>query len=162
MNHTTNYNLPQWEDTDRVTRADMNAAMSTIDTAIKAAGGWIALKTLSLSGRSATIDLSDIDFAAYRAIHLVYHVTQGWGSWRPMFNTAELSSVSLYTSRNAYLALFPMYSSESRVCGMVVGSTAQQLFGLDDLIFSALTEFTMKNVSNFEIANAVLTVYGEK
>ena len=38
MNHTTNYNLPQWEDTDRVTRTDVNAAMSTIDAAIAGVG----------------------------------------------------------------------------------------------------------------------------
>ena len=38
MNHTTNYNLPQWEDADRVTRADMNAAMSAIDTALAGTG----------------------------------------------------------------------------------------------------------------------------
>ena len=36
MNHTTNYNLPQWEDGDRVTRGDFNDAMSAIDGAIKA------------------------------------------------------------------------------------------------------------------------------
>ena len=34
MNHTTNYNLPQWEDTDRVTREDINGAMSVIDAAL--------------------------------------------------------------------------------------------------------------------------------
>lgn len=34
MQQTENYQLPQWEATDRVTRADMNAAMSGIDSAI--------------------------------------------------------------------------------------------------------------------------------
>ena len=34
MNTTTNYSLPQWEDTDRVTREDINGAMSAIDGAI--------------------------------------------------------------------------------------------------------------------------------
>ena len=35
MNHTTNYNLPQWEDADRVTREDVNGALSAVDAAIK-------------------------------------------------------------------------------------------------------------------------------
>ena len=35
MNHTTNYNLPQWEDADRVTRGDFNGAMQSIDAAVK-------------------------------------------------------------------------------------------------------------------------------
>lgn len=34
MNTTTNYSLPQWEATDRVTREDINGAMSAIDGAI--------------------------------------------------------------------------------------------------------------------------------
>ena len=38
MEHTTNYNLPQWEASDRVTRGDMNDAMSAIDTALGALG----------------------------------------------------------------------------------------------------------------------------
>lgn len=38
MNHTTNYNLPQWEDTDAVRREDVNAAMSAIDAALAKCG----------------------------------------------------------------------------------------------------------------------------
>ena len=34
MNYTTNYNLPQWEDADRVTREAANGAVSAIDAAI--------------------------------------------------------------------------------------------------------------------------------
>ena len=36
MNHTTNYNLNQWEAGDRVTRDDFNADNAKIDAAIKA------------------------------------------------------------------------------------------------------------------------------
>ena len=36
MNHTTNYNLNQWEASDRVTRADFNADNAAIDAAIAA------------------------------------------------------------------------------------------------------------------------------
>ena len=35
MQHTTNYNLNQWEDADRVTRADVNADNTKIDAALK-------------------------------------------------------------------------------------------------------------------------------
>ena len=37
MQHTTNYNLPQWEATDAVKREDVNGAMSAVDTALKSA-----------------------------------------------------------------------------------------------------------------------------
>jgi len=33
-NHTTNYNLPQWEATDAFCRTDFNAAFSDIDSAL--------------------------------------------------------------------------------------------------------------------------------
>lgn len=36
MNHTTNYNLNQWEAADRVTRADFNADNAAIDAALSA------------------------------------------------------------------------------------------------------------------------------
>ena len=34
MNHTTNYNLPQWEDTDAVKREDVNGALAAVDAAL--------------------------------------------------------------------------------------------------------------------------------
>ncbi len=37
MTNTANYNLPQWEASDRVKRSDFNAAMQSIDTALAGA-----------------------------------------------------------------------------------------------------------------------------
>lgn len=36
MNYTENYSFPQWEGSDRVTREDVNRAMTAVDTALKA------------------------------------------------------------------------------------------------------------------------------
>lgn len=36
MTNTANYNLPQWEASDRVKRSDFNGAMQSIDTALAA------------------------------------------------------------------------------------------------------------------------------
>ena len=44
MNTTTNYNLPQWEDTDVITRGDVNDAMSSIDSAIAGLAAAVAGK----------------------------------------------------------------------------------------------------------------------
>ena len=41
MEHTTNYNLPQWEENDRITRDDVNGAMSAIDTALGTKAGIV-------------------------------------------------------------------------------------------------------------------------
>ena len=63
MNHTTNYNLNQWEAGDRVTRDDFNADNAAIDAALKtiadSAGGGIrfASGTYTGSGAERTISL---------------------------------------------------------------------------------------------------------
>ena len=42
MQHTTNYNLNQWEDADRVTRADVNADNTKLDAALTGLDSAIA------------------------------------------------------------------------------------------------------------------------
>ena len=42
MQHTTNYNLNQWEDADRVTRADVNADNAKLDAALTGLDAAIA------------------------------------------------------------------------------------------------------------------------
>ena len=50
MNHTTNYQLNQWEATDRVTRADFNADNAAIDTALKTVADAAAAAQSAASG----------------------------------------------------------------------------------------------------------------
>ena len=61
MNQTTNYNLPQWEATDRVTRNDVNGAMSSIDTALSGAA-QIATGSYTGNGTSGTPTVVNIGF----------------------------------------------------------------------------------------------------
>lgn len=53
MNHTTNYNLNQWEATDRVTRADFNADNTKLDAAIKAAANAAATAQSTASSKAS-------------------------------------------------------------------------------------------------------------
>ena len=73
MNTTTNYNLPQWEDSDRVTRESVNGAMSSIDSAIANASPWVKLLDVTVAENTAQIDLdvSGFDLTQY-AFLLVY------------------------------------------------------------------------------------------
>ena len=72
MNYTTNYNLPQWEDTDVVTREDVNGAMASIDSAIANASPLVKLLdyTSPSATTSLTVDLSGIDFTQYWQIFM--------------------------------------------------------------------------------------------
>ena len=70
MQHTTNYNLPQWEDTDTVKREDMNGAFAAVDTAIAAAGKPMAYDrimelTTTQAAESVILNVGDIDFTRY-------------------------------------------------------------------------------------------------
>jgi len=50
MNQTQNYQLPQWEASDRVTRSDVNGAFAAIDTALAALSGGARIAAGSYTG----------------------------------------------------------------------------------------------------------------
>ena len=50
-NHTTNYNLNQWEATDKVLRTDFNADNAKIDAALAGLAGTVAEHTASLAAK---------------------------------------------------------------------------------------------------------------
>ena len=53
MQHTTNYDLPQWEDTDRILREDMNGAMSIIDAAMAGLSGGARVEEFHYTGQAS-------------------------------------------------------------------------------------------------------------
>ena len=63
-NHTTNYNLNQWEATDKVLRTDFNADNAKIDAALKANADAIAAET---AARTAAVS-SKADAATVAAL----------------------------------------------------------------------------------------------
>ena len=54
-NHTTNYNLNQWEATDKVLRTEFNEDNSKIDAALKANADAIAANTAAVAEHAATL-----------------------------------------------------------------------------------------------------------
>lgn len=62
MNHTPNYNLPQWEANDPVRREDFNAAMETID------GAMAAAKTAGDTAQTAALMAQNTANAAQSAV----------------------------------------------------------------------------------------------
>ena len=83
LNQTANYQLCQWDPTDRILMEDFNSDNSKIDAALKAqadtleslsqkAGGRLleTLKT-SASGTTCEFRLDGVDWSAWREVHLV-------------------------------------------------------------------------------------------
>ena len=75
MQHTTNYNLNQWEDADRVTRADVNADNAAVDAALKTVSD--AAETAQGAAETAQATAAAAAAAAANASRLVkvYDVT---------------------------------------------------------------------------------------
>ncbi len=74
MTHTTNYQLNQWEKTDRIQMQDFNRDNAAIETALlglmgKAEKIGVAHNALSNSA-AGSIDLSDVDWGSYQAVIL--------------------------------------------------------------------------------------------
>ena len=75
MNYTQNYQLNQWEATDRVLRTDFNSDNAKIDAAIaetKAAIPYVKIRELTVDAPAATVDLdvSSVDFSQYVKVEL--------------------------------------------------------------------------------------------
>jgi hypothetical protein len=84
MKKTTNYQLNQWDETDRILREDFNADNAKIDAAIAEAknrGGYIKLKEFTTAASAARIDLdvSDIDFSQWQKICMDVHLLGNGG-----------------------------------------------------------------------------------
>ena len=79
MNHTENYNLPQWETSDRVTREGVNNAMSSIDAAIAGASPLVRLREYTMEADASRFDLSlaGLDVSSYAAVLVVGQPTPG-------------------------------------------------------------------------------------
>ena len=77
MTKTTNYQLNQWDPTDRVLRTDFNSDNQKIDAAIaeaKAASSYVKIKELTVSTAAAAVDLdvSDVDFSQFMKVELFF------------------------------------------------------------------------------------------
>ena len=82
MNHTTNYNLNQWEAGDTITREDFNADNAAIDSAIKAVAdavaGGLRIVTGSYYGTGSGTSRLSFDFTP-QAVMIASSTESGFG-----------------------------------------------------------------------------------
>ena len=84
-NYTTNYQLNQWEGTDKVLRTEFNADNSKIDAALKANADAIAAEAAAREALAGTVsgkaDQSDVDALADKTdLHLILAATHDGSS----------------------------------------------------------------------------------
>ena len=97
MNYTQNYQLNQWDATDRVLRTDFNSDNQKIDAALKNAADAVAAEALSRATEDVyvklldltleedtqkwNIDMSDIDLTKYQKLVLYPHLKGNTNQW---------------------------------------------------------------------------------
>ena len=112
MNYTKNYQLNQWEASDRVLREDFNSDNRKIDAAIAAcrARDPQLLKSLTISNDTSQIDIdvSDIDFDRWHTVLLRLEIL-GDGEMRLCSNQSYsefFNQFSVFESTSDYLSQF--------------------------------------------------------
>lgn len=80
MNYTENYQLPQWEETDRVLMEDFNDAMAKVDAGMEMMGNGILIQkiicqTLETAASQLVLEISAFDLSQYS--HLEFYARGG-------------------------------------------------------------------------------------
>ena len=156
MNHTTNYQLSQWETTDRILMSDFNADNAKIDAALAAHDAALAskadaadvtaltqalaaletkstLQTLKAVTQAAddsvlTIDLSDMDWSQWSTVYICLDL-QGSGYFYSAYGNEYENYESHRVPGHHCLVLWPMHQSGGDIGGVFVGYNAPALIG---------------------------------
>ena len=119
MNYTENYQLNQWEESDRVLMEDFNADNEKIDAAlaeIKAAGAMVKLLDLTLEEDTQKwdIDMSSIDLTQYQKLLLYPHLKGNTDQWVYMHINGLTSGYTSPNNATDYCGNIPMTNNTSR------------------------------------------------
>ena len=167
-NHTTNYQLNQWEATDQVLRTEFNADNAKIDAALKANADAIAAET---AAREAGDDALNTRLDLHTL--LTYTVTAGnqsgtlsiplsinWGQWKcvylrfapilsenvtydAMFNFNSVNSLGKSLPGELFVQFYPWRDNGAVISGIRWGRNVG-FVSCPDLTFSGITEATFQ------------------
>ena len=189
-NHTTNYDLNQWEGTDKVLRTEFNADNAKIDAALKANADAIAGKadaadvtaltqalaaleakstlqviktaTQAADGTTFQIDLSDVDWSQWSTVYICLDML-GNGYYYSVYGNEYENYESHGIPGNHCLVLWPMGQSAATIGGVFVGYTSPVLIG-PGIPYSQFTRYmAVCKDSNYTIkAGSKITVRGRR
>ena len=102
-NHTPNFNLSQWEETDKVLRTDFNADNAKIDAALfcHPSAELIAKVTVEEEMDLLDIDISELDWGRYMALALIVDAIE-FNGFRLSIGGIERSAYLSSNSQNVY------------------------------------------------------------
>ena len=140
MNYTQNYQLNQWDATDRVLRTDFNSDNQKIDAALKNAADAVAAEaaaraagdvyvklldvTLESELQKWDVDVSAIDLAQYQKLLMYPHLKGNNDQWVYLRLNGLTSGYSSPNNATSYCGNIPM-----------MNDTARQNFGVCEFTF---------------------------
>ena len=142
-NHTTHYDLNQWQATDQVLRTDFNADNAKIDAALAVLGHAQVLDTVTLAqaNNSFGFDISGIDWTACQMLLISVDVPENSITRiMPWVCNLNQNTVSGHGSGNSsnflrfgptsfLIVLLPFRQPQQNVLGIVIGDPAGVGFG---------------------------------
>ena len=127
-NHTPNFNLSQWEKTDKVQMEDFNADNAKIDAALAChpSGELIASVTVEEELARLELDLTQVDWSRYMALALIsdtkeyngFDVSMNGGN-QSVYMSSQVQNTYFYSSLASYghaahmTVLIPVFYSGS-------------------------------------------------
>ena len=170
MDQTANYQLSQWETTDRILMSDFNSDNSKIDAALKGLADKVGLVTLMdqyLSGLTEqTVDLSvaDMDWSKWKVLYLyAWGLTSGSSSYRFCYRAggSPLALGTVPSGLSARVVLYPLYSGNTELHGQMFQSGDSSLFW-NSISLQTITAFSFTAVqSGSTMRSCRLQIFGE-
>lgn len=184
MNYTKNYQLPQWEETDRVLMEDFNEANSQVDQIMAALhtaaeslterAGIQRIKTLTIASSCTEypISLTDIHWDDWKAIHiLVDPYTSTWSTPVNFYDPNgecvgigrgnEESDFSRHTELQ-HLILYPMFDSRRPVCVFYLSVLSSVLYHTGCAYSDFRTLYIKTDSSESLLSGTQIEILGEK
>ena len=186
MTKTTNYQLCQWESTDRILMEDFNGDNAKIDAALKAnadaaAGkadaedlaaleakvGLRHIKTVSVpsGGIYEQVAISGVDWSQWRTVYLLLTLPMQVGERMDLrVNGSSSNSIAEVTGdTRCLLLLYPMYDEEMPLSGLIIGQ-GNQAFGFQSVPYSAFSSLELRVMKEGDTipAGTKLAFYGER
>lgn len=186
LNTTDNYQLNQWEGTDRILRTDFNADNLKTDDAVaelretvdalapKAGLQLIQEGTFGSSGPSYDLSLADIDWNQWKTVYIEvdpYAATSDPVSLKVnSFSNANFDYVSANTTppgttgkrERALLIFFPLFNENYCVSGMSFGTETPTVITMNTA-FKDITHLQIASNNNITIhSTSLYHIWGEK
>lgn len=164
MLQTTNYQLNQWESTDRILRTDFNRDNAALDAALAKKLELIPIREVvpSASANAIELDVSDIDFSQWRAVImetvlvgneydiLVRPNGGSTGTYYHMAstsqNTGSLGMLNCTEDGNLPTGLvifLPLYCPARKIMGMILQNRTFYYSSDTEVTFQDLTSLTL-------------------